>query len=285
MQINALELSNVTKHYPSFTLDHVTLAVPQGTICGLVGENGAGKSTLIRLVMNACRADEGEIRVLGEPNTGKGFQRLKEDIGVVLDEAYFPGTMSAKKVGAMMRLTYQRWDSARYGELLERFGLPENKAFSTYSRGMRMKLGLAVALSHQPRLLILDEATSGLDPMMREELLDMLLEFTRQEDHSILMSSHIVSDLEKVCDYIACIHQGRLLMMEEKDRLMEEYALLKLSREQLEAVPPEAIVAKREEPYGVQLLVKRELVSSAWTPEHATLEDLILLLVRCARKE
>lgn len=279
---NAIDIRGITKHYKGFSLEDISFSVPQGCVCGLVGENGAGKSTLIRLVMNAARADAGSIDVLGVSNTGADFQKIKEDIGVVLDEAYFPQTMSARMVGRMMRLAYSKWDDGVYGSLLDQFKLPPGKAFSSYSRGMRMRLGLAVALSHHPTLLILDEPTGGLDPMAREDLLEILNDFTRQEDHSILISSHIVSDLEKICDYMVCIHQGRLIVFEEKDALMDEYALLKLTDRQARSVPPEAVVARREGRYGVELLVKRQLAGGAFTPERATLEEIILFLVRAA---
>ena len=210
--MNALELSHVTKHFPGFTLQDLSLTVPSGTICGLVGENGAGKSTTIRLLMGALRPDSGTCTVLGADSAAPEFLSLKEDIGVVLDEAYFPESLNALQVGGVMAKTYRRWDGKQYQNYLTRFGLPEKKPFKDFSRGMKMKLAIAVALSHSPRLLVLDEATAGLDPIVRDEVLEIFNEFTREEDHSILISSHILSDLEKLCDYIAFLHQGRLAM-------------------------------------------------------------------------
>ena len=279
---NAIEIRNLSKRYPGFTLDGVSFALPEGGVLGLVGENGAGKSTIINLLMNAVRRDSGEVRVLGCDPMDPGFMLTKQDVGVVLDEAHFPELLTALDVGKMMKRCYTRWNDTLYRDYLARFDLPEKKSFKDYSRGMRMKLAIAVALSHGARLLILDEATGGLDPMARDEMLDILNDFTRQENHSILISSHIVSDLEKICDSIAFVHKGRLLFCEEKDRLMEEYALLKLTKSDFEAVPPEAVVSVRENPYGVEVLVRRALVNEALTPERATLEEIILFFVKGA---
>ena len=282
MQENALEIRGVERHYNAFTLGPVNLTLPTGCICGLVGENGAGKSTLIRIALGAERPDAGQALVLGADSATQDFVGVKEDIGVVLDDANFPETMNAHQVGRMLRDIYRQWRGDVYEALLERFDLPGRKAFKDYSRGMRMKLGLAAALSHQPRLLLLDEATSGLDPMAREELLELLGEFARQEDHSILLSSHIVSDLEKLCDYIACIHRGQLLLFEEKDALMDAYRVLRLPMERVGEVPGEAIVSRRDGPYGAELLVRRALISPAFQTEFTTLEDIVLNLIRAA---
>lgn len=280
--MNAIEIKGLTKQYQGFRLGSYDLTLPSGCILGLVGENGAGKSTTIRLIMDAITGDAGTISVLGVDNRSPEFAGVKEDIGVVLDEAYFPEVLSAANVGKIMACTYRRWDMEKYRGYLSRFDLDDRKLIRDYSRGMRMKLAIAVALSHDPKLLILDEATSGLDPMVRDEILDIFNEFTRDPGHSILLSSHIVSDLEKICDSIAFVHRGRMLFCEEKDKLMEEYALLKLSKADFEAVPPEAVVSQRENPYGVEVLVRRELVNEALTPERATLEEIILFFVKGA---
>ncbi len=223
--MNAIELSHIHKSLGGFSIQDLSLTVPSGTICGLVGENGAGKSTTIRLMMNALTPDSGSARVLGVDAASPEFREVKEDVGVVLDEAYFPETLTAVQVGRVMAETYRRWEQKRYEDFLDRFQLPGKKRFKDFSRGMKMKLSIAVALSHQPRLLVLDEATSGLDPIVRDEVLEIFNEFTREEDHSILISSHILSDLEKLCDYIAFLHQGRLLFCDEKDRLLETYGV------------------------------------------------------------
>ena len=278
--MNAIEITNLNKTYPGFTLKDLNLTLPQGCILGLAGENGAGKSTTLSLIMNAISRDSGTIRVLGTDNQSAAFRSVKEDIGIVLDEAYFPEVLTPKNVGSIMGHTYRNWDPTTYASYLDRFSLPLDKAFKDFSRGMQMKLAIAVALSHAPKLLILDEATSGLDPMIRDEILEIFNDFTRDETHSILLSSHIISDLEKICDYIAFIHQGSLILCEEKDRLLEEYALLKLSRAEFEAVPPEAVCGKKETDYGVEALVKRDGISPSFRLEHTNLEGIILFLAK-----
>ena len=282
--MNAIELSHINKSFGDFAIRDLNLMVPSGTICGLVGENGAGKSTTIRLLLGAMRPDSGTASVLGTGVFSPEFREVKEDIGVVLDEAYFPESLNAIQVGKIMAATYRQWDQGLYDGYLKRFDLPSKKQFKDYSRGMRMKLAIAVALSHQPRLLVLDEATAGLDPIVRDEVLDIFNEFTREEDHSILISSHILSDLEKLCDYIAFIHKGDLLFCQEKDRLLEEYGIFEDSRENLDCLQPEAIVAREESRYGgVRALVKRDLAPTGFRLEKPTVEDVVLFLVKGAK--
>ena len=282
--MNVIELSHIQKSFGDFAIRDLNLTVPAGTICGLVGENGAGKSTTIRLLMGALRPDAGAARVLGADVSSPEFLQVKEDVGVVLDEAYFPESLNAVQVGKIMAATYRRWDQAAYDGCLKRFDLSGNKQFKDFSRGMRMKLAIAVALSHQPKLLVLDEATAGLDPIVRDEILDIFNEFTREEDHSILISSHILSDLEKLCDYIAFLHKGQLLFCEEKDRLLEEHGIFEGSRENLDCLLPEAIVAREENRYGgVRALVKRELAPAGFHLEKPTVEDIVLFLVKGAK--
>ena len=277
--MNAIELSHVTKHFPGFTLQDLSLTVPSGTICGLVGENGAGKSTTIRLLMGGLQPDSGTCTVLGADSASPEFLSLKEDIGVVLDEAYFPESLNALQVGGVMAKTYRRWDGKQYQNYLTRFGLPEKKPFKDFSRGMKMKLAIAV-------LLVLDEATSGLDPIVRDEVLEIFNEFTREEDHSILISSHILSDLEKLCDYIAFLHQGRLLFCDEKDRLLEEYGIFVGTADQVNSLQDGAVVARENSSFGgVRCLVKRALVPAGWALERPTVEDIVLFLVKGAKEQ
>ena len=278
--MNVIEMKQVTKTYGDFTLDNINLVLPQGTILGLVGENGAGKSTSIRLIMDAIKADSGTISVLGTSNQSKEFAALKQDIGVVLDEAYFPEVLNAKNINQILKDTYIRWDEAVYFSYIKRFQLPLDKKFKDFSRGMKMKLAIAVALSHDPKLLILDEATGGLDPIVRDEILDIFNEFTRDETHSILLSSHIVSDLEKICDYIAFLHKGRLVLCEEKDSMMEKYAVSKLTREQFESLPGDAVIGKKRTGFGYEVLVKKDQINPAFPVERTTLEDIILFLTK-----
>lgn len=282
--MNAIEINHVTKTYAEFALDDFSLSLPSGCIMGLVGENGAGKSTAIRLIFNAIQREKGEIFVLGTDNTAPEFLDKKEDIGVVLDEAYFPEVLNALNVNQIMKQTYKRWNEEKFFAYIKQFKISEKKMLKDYSRGMTMKLAIAAALSHEPKLLILDEATSGLDPIVRDEILNILNDFTKEENHSVLLSSHIISDLEKICDYIAFLHQGKLLFCEEKDRLHEIYGILPLTKAEFETVPKEAIVGFRENEYGKEALVLREALPSNFEPEQAGIEDIMLYLVKGEEK-
>ncbi len=282
--MNAIELSHIHKSFGSFAIQDLNLTVPAGTICGLVGENGAGKSTTIRILMSALRPDSGTASVLGADVSSPAFRDVKEDIGVVLDEAYYPETLTAVQVGKVMAGTYRRWNPKQYEDFLQRFDLPEKKQFKDFSRGMKMKLAIAVAMSHEAKLLILDEATSGLDPIVRDEVLELFSDFTREEDHSILISSHILSDLEKLCDYIAFLHQGRLLFCDEKDQLLEKYGIFAGTLEQVESLRPEAVAGREASGYGgVRALVLRDEIPAGLTLERTSIEDIILFMVKGAK--
>ncbi len=278
--INAIEIKDLTKAYKEFKLDNLNLNLPTGTIMGLVGENGAGKTTTIKLIMGAISANNGTITVLGNDNTNKNFMNTKQDIGVVLDEANFPDVLNVKNIDKIMINTYKNWDSKEFYRYIEIFDLPLNKKFKEFSKGMKMKLSIAVALSHKAKLLILDEATGGLDPIARDEILDILNEFTRDENNSILFSSHITSDLEKICDYIAFIHKGKLILCEEKDKLIESYAIAKLTDEEFLDLPADAIVGKKKSNYGFEVLLKKKDVNSEIELERTTLEDIVLFMVK-----
>lgn len=280
---NAIEIKGVSKAYRDFTLDNLTLSLPEGSIMGLIGENGAGKSTTIKLIMNAVLPDSGSIEVLGRDNKGPEFAAAKEDIGVVLDEAYFPVSLNCKNVNTIMGLTYKKWDSDKYFGYVRKFALPENKPFKDFSRGMKMKLAIAAALSHEPKLLVLDEATGGLDPIVRDEILDIFNDFTRDESHSVLISSHIVSDLEKICDYIAFLHRGRLMFVEEKDLLYEKYALVNMTKAQLSDMPKGSVLGSRENSYGAEALMLRERVPAGMAQERITIEDIMLYMAKEGR--
>ncbi len=282
---NAIEISGLCKKYCDFELSDINFALPEGCILGLAGENGAGKSTTIKLIMNTIERSGGAVTVLGVDNRDKKFTDLKNDIGVVLDEAYFPEVLTPKKVCAIMRNTYKNWNDEAFWTYTERFSLPNGKMFKEFSRGMKMKLAIAVALSHEPKLLILDEATSGLDPIMRDEILDILEEFTRDERHSIIFSSHIVSDMEKLCDYVAFMHKGKLTLFDEKDKILSKYAVLKLPKEKFENISQEAVHGVKETPYGIEALVEKEKVPEGLSFEHTTLEDVILFFAREGRTQ
>ncbi len=276
--MNAIKVKNLSKKYDQFALNSINFALPYGTIMGLIGENGAGKSTTIKLIMNAISADSGDVVVLGCENTSSKFIDIKEQIGVVLDETHFCEIFSIKKIEKIMQSTYHNWDSDLFFSYIERFSLPLEKKLKHFSRGMKMKLSIAVALSHHPKLLILDEPTSGLDPMVREEILDIFNEFTRDENNSILISSHIISDLEKICDYLTFIHDGSIVLSDEKDLILNQYAIIKLSEENFSDIPHSAIVSKKKTAYGYHALVFKDLISDGFKLEKTTLEDIILFL-------
>ena len=278
--MNAIEISGLCKSYEGFRLENFSLNLPKGSILGLAGENGAGKSTIIKLIMNAEERDAGSVKVLGTECTSPEFNDLKNCIGVVLDEANFPAVLTAKMLCSVMANTYKNWNSELFFNYVQRFHLPENKKFKDFSRGMKMKLAIAAALSHEAKLLVLDEATGGLDPLVRDEILDILNDFTRDEEHSILMSSHIVSDIEKICDYFAFIHQGRLLLFGEKDEILSEYAVTKVSEEELCDIAPQALHGVKHTPYGADALVEKRLAPETLRFEHTSLEDIIIFLAR-----
>ena len=223
---NVLVVRNLSKRYDEFQLKNVSFSLPKGCIMGLVGENGAGKSTTIKLILNLINRDGGSVSIFGKDNLTHE-KTIKEDLGVVFDESSFPDNLNAKNISLVMKNVYKNWDEGLFYSYLKRFALPAQKKVKDYSRGMKMKLAIAAALSHHPKFLILDEATSGLDPMVREEILDIFLEFIQDEEHSILLSSHIISDLEKIADYVTFIHRGEVLFSEAKDQLLEEYGILK----------------------------------------------------------
>lgn len=274
--MNAIEIRDLTKSYDGFKLDGLNLTLPSGCIMGLIGENGAGKSTTIKLILDIVKKDFGSIRILGRDDV----KCCKEDIGVVMDEVGFPECLNAVQVGKIMQDIYKNWDKEAYSNNLQRLRLPLDKMVKDFSKGMKMKLGIAVALSHNAKLLILDEATSGLDPVVRDEVLDIFADFTRDEGHSILLSSHIVSDLEKICDYIAFISQGKLMLFEEKDALYEQYGMVRGSAEDFEAIDDNAVKGKKVTPYGIEAIVLRDAISNGMAISPINIEELFVFMVK-----
>ena len=277
--MNAIEVRGLTKAYRDFTLNGLSFELPEGCILGLVGENGAGKTTTMRLLLGMTKPDGGEASVLGT-EISADLTPVKEKLGVVLDEPGIPWCMTAQQAGKMLAGLYKSWDAAAYDALLKKLAVPVNKPYQELSRGNRMKLGIAMALAHHPKLLLLDEPTSGLDPVVRDEVVSLLSDFTREEDHAILISSHIVSDLEKLCDYIAFLHKGKLMLLEEKDRLLEEYAFLRCEQAELEKLDPAAVIGKKESPYGVSAVVRRDALPAGAEISPVTLEELFVFMVK-----
>ncbi len=280
--MNALEIRDLTKSFKDFRLDNLTLTLPSGCIMGLIGENGAGKSTTIKLILDIIHKDGGSIKILGEYND-KNIALTKEDIGVVLDEVGLPECLNAKQVGKVMKNSFKNWDQSEFERLLKKLSLPDNKPFKDFSRGMKMKLGVAIAMSHGAKLLLLDEATSGLDPVVRDEVVEMFYDFTRDENHSILISSHIVSDLEKLCDYIAFLHEGKLLLCEEKDVLLSKYGIVHCTPEQLSALDLKSIKHTKVTPYGIETIVLRDKVPEDFKISPISIEELFLFMVKEAK--
>lgn len=277
--MNALEIKDLTKEYPGFKLGSLNLTLPRGCIMGLIGENGAGKSTTVKLILDMVRKDGGSITVLGKDNIEE-LSDIKEEVGVVLDDIGIHDCLNAVQVGKIMRETFKRWDESEYEKLLGRLSVPMDKPYKDYSRGMRMKLGIAIAMSHNPKLLILDEATSGLDPVVRDEVTDMFMEFTRDENHSVLISSHIVSDLEKICDYIAFLHKGKLILCDEKDALLEKYGILHCEKSRFDDLDMTAVLYKKETAYGVEALVSRAGVPAGFAVRPISIEELFIYMVK-----
>lgn len=283
--MNAIEINELTKKYKGFTLDKITFTLPQGCVLGLIGENGAGKSTIIKTMLGITHSDRGSIKVLGKEMNGNANQgTVKNDMGVVLDDVGFPSMMRLPQIGKVLANSYNDWDGRLFEDYLKRFDLPKNKAFGDFSKGMKIRAGLAAALSHNAKLLILDEPTSGLDPLVRDELIDLLCDYTRDESHSILISSHIVSDLEKLCDYIAFLHKGKLMLCEEKDTLLERYGLLHTSPEKLAELDQSAIMGSKITNYGAEAIVDRQLVPSNFELSQIGIEDLFIFMAK-ERKE
>lgn len=282
---NILEVRNLTKQYADFTLDHVSFSIPKGTIMGLIGENGAGKSTTINAILDLIHKDDGTVTFWGQELSSA--KQLKEDIGVVFDGINFYETLTAAKVGKISQTAYKQWDDRLYREYLNRFQLPTDKEIKTFSKGMKMKLCIAVALSHRPKLLILDEATSGLDPVMRDDILDVFLEFVQDEEHSIMISSHITTDLEKVADTITFIHQGKVLFCKAKDELLYHYGIIRCGAAIFDEIDKSEILAYRKEDYQWNVLVAdkekaRQRYKNA-VVDDAAIDDILLLYVKGER--
>jgi ABC-2 type transport system ATP-binding protein len=283
-----LEVTKLNKTYTDsdFSLNDVSFSVPSGSIMGFVGENGAGKTTTIGCILNTLIKDDGSVKVFGKEMTDKSTD-IRDDIGVVYDTNAFPGHFTPKKIASGMRNIFTNWDDELFREYLSKFKLQEKQKIKSFSRGMTMKLSVAVALSHRPRLLILDEATSGLDPIVRDDILDVFLDFVQDENNSILFSSHITSDLEKVADYITFIHDGRIVFSESKDSLIYNYGLLRLKAAQFEQIDKEDMLAYRKHEYQIDVLVSdRQSAEKKYRDiviDSITIEEIMLLLVKGAR--
>jgi len=285
---STLILKNVNKKYEksNFAIKDISFSIPEGSIVGFIGENGAGKSTTMNCILNVIRRDSGTIEIFGREMTDEDID-IRENIGVVYDSNNFPEYLTAKQLADILGRIYSKWDDFCFEQFLRRFGLPESQKIKSYSRGMSMKLAIAVALSHDSKLLILDEATSVLDPIMRDEILDVLLEFVKQENHSILLSSHITSDLEKIADYIVFIHNGEIILNKTKDELIYEYGVIRCSENDFYNILPEDILSSMKKDYQIDVLIKnKKLMEKKYKNliiDSVSLDEIMLLLAKGER--
>ncbi len=283
MQGNALAVNDLTKKYRDFVLDHVSFSVPSGTIVGLIGENGAGKSTTINAILGLIKKDSGNIEIFGKSDT-QAAESIRDQIGVVFDGNSYPDVLSARKLNRILSKIYQTWDEHKFFSLLEKMSLPADKKIKQFSKGMKMKLSIAAALSHDSRLLILDEATSGLDPVVRDDILDLFLDFVQDENHSILVSSHITSDLEKAADYIVFIHKGKVVFCKSKDELRYQYGIIRCGSAQFDAIDKDEVIACRKQDYEWDVLVAdREKAQKKYPKaviDPASIDEIMLLYVK-----
>ena len=283
MQGNALAVNDLTKKYRDFVLDHVSFSVPSGTIVGLIGENGAGKSTTINAILGLIKKDSGNIEIFGKSDT-QAAESIRNQIGVVFDGNSYPDVLSARKLNRILSKIYQTWDEHKFFSLLEQMSLPADKKIKQFSKGMKMKLSIAAALSHDSRLLILDEATSGLDPVVRDDILDLFLDFVQDENHSILVSSHITSDLEKAADYIVFIHKGKVVFCKSKDELRYQYGIIRCGSAQFDAIDKDEVIACRKQDYEWDVLVAdREKAQKKYPKaviDPASIDEIMLLYVK-----
>ncbi len=279
---NVIEIEGLCKRYDGFAIENLDLSIPQGGIMGFIGANGAGKTTTIYSILNVIPVDAGRIQIFGKEYK-KDEQEIKQDIGVVFDEMGYHEIMTPLQISRMMKSIYHNWSEMEFAKYLDRFGLPYKKRCGTFSRGMRMKLQIAVALSHGAKLLIMDEPTSGLDPVVRNEMLDIFQEFVEEEDHTILLSSHIIEDLERIADEIAFIDKGRILLADNKDVILEQHAILKGKKQDISKIRSEDMVGVKRSAYGVEILVQDAPACRRRYPEFlcepASLEDIMLYYV------
>ncbi len=275
---NCIEIVNFCKSYKSFSLENVNITVPTGSVMGFVGENGAGKTTTIKALLGLTSVDSGSVKVLGVESS-KLTSDVKEKIGVVFDTICFPPSLNAKQLDKVFAGMYKNWDSKKYFELLEKFEIPLNKKIKGFSRGMGMRLSLAQALSHNAELLILDEPTGGLDPIIRNETINILRDYMEDENHSIFISTHITSDLDRLADYICFIHKGRIVFTEERDVLFDSYRILKCTDEQLANIDKEDIIGMRKGRFSSEVLTKNAEKYSNIASDVPNIDELMVYFV------
>ena len=281
METNNILVRDLCKQFDDFLLDHVSFQVPKGRIVGFIGENGAGKSTTINLILDELKRDNGQIQIFGMENT---ISSVKENIGVVFDECNFHDVFNTSDIERILSGVYKSWDSSLYRQYLKKFKIPDRKQIGSFSKGMKMKLSIICAMAHKPKLLILDEATTGLDPVVRDEMLDLFLEFIQDEECSIFFSSHITSDIQKIADYVILIHQGKIIFEEQKDDLIYNFGIMKCGKEKFASISPDDYIIHRATNVCVECLVRdREAIKHKYknvVVDNATLEDIMLFYIK-----
>lgn len=277
--MNSISIKNLSKEFDKFKLDNISLELKQGTVLGVIGENGAGKSTLIKLILGLLHKTSGEILVFNK-QLEQNETKIKEDIGYVSELTALPSDYKPYYIDKVFKKIYPKWNSDEFFKYLDKFKIDQKKKFSDLSRGMRAKLSLAIALCHDAKLLILDEPTSGLDPVVRNEVLDILREFMLDETHSILISSHITSDLESIADEIAFIHNGKLLFHQSMIEINENYGFIRCTKEDLKNIPQNAVYATRDDLFGTEALINPQKISTDMDIAPANLDQIMLFLTR-----
>ena len=281
---NVIEIKKLTKKYDNlFSLGEINLNIPSGCIIGLIGENGAGKTTLIKSILNIIRPDNGNVKIFNKDSIKYDYD-VKKDIGVVLDDMFFPEILTANDINSIMKDIYKNWDKDLYFDYLKKFKIPNNKAIKTMSKGMSKKLEIVTALAHHPKLLILDEPTSGLDPIVRSDILDLFLEFIKDEEHTILLSTHITSDLEHISDEIIFIDNGKIILNKSKDDLLDNYGILKCDKDAFKKVLKEDIICFRKNKYNYEILIsdrnKMKKKYKDFVIDKVTLDEIMVIVIK-----
>ena len=272
--MDKLTIKNLCKHYQNFDIDNVSLSIPSGSVVGLIGENGAGKSTIIKSILGITKIDGGEILFNGTDIRNLSKEE-KQKIAFVLDDSGLPQNLDLRTMNKMFSSIYSTWDGNLFNEYVQKFNLPNDKEYSKFSKGMKMKVALAVAFSHESELLILDEPTSGLDPVVRDEILELLYDYCK-DDKAIIISSHITSDLEKICDYVIYVHNGKVVMSEQKDELLQKYAIYQLDQKQLLELQPQAVSRVLKKEFGMEVLALKERMPKDFDYRPIALDDIML---------
>ena len=279
----AIEVRNLTKEYENFKLENASFNVGKGTIMGFIGENGAGKSTTIKAILNLIKKDNGLITVLGK-EINRNENGIKNELGIVLNDENFNEKLNVKAINKIMKNIYKRWDDDVFYKYIEKFNIDTSKKIEEFSKGMKMKLSIAIALSHKAKILILDEATSGLDPVARDEVLDILMEFIQNEENSILMSSHITSDLEKIADYITFIHNGKIIFSENKDKLIYDMGVVKCTEKQFKTIEVRDRMFYKKGIFNYEVLIDNRDEFSKKYPSlvinNSNLEEIMLFYIK-----